>query len=276
MTGSVAIVIVNYNCGDELLSCVGSWITAEPCPEIVVVDNASSDGSVEALGARFPGVTVIRNDSNLGLAAANNQGIAATSSPIVLMCNPDVRPVGDTLGEIERFFDRRPRAAIVGARMYDEQQRLRASVADIPRLRDGIRGNYWWTSWPHDTERVVGQVMEACYAVRRSAVQDVGALDPGYFLYWEGADWAYRLAERGWETWFCPAAEVVHAGGVTTTRRPWRRILWSQRSAYRFYNQHTRVPAPLLAALFATRTVVKWAIEAVIGTDSQVPIVRVQ
>jgi GT2 family glycosyltransferase len=275
MTGPVSVVVVNYNCGEDLVSCVHSWVTSEARPKVVVVDNASSDGSVDVLRAHFPHVDVIQNEKNLGLAAANNQGIAATSSPFVLMCNPDVRPIGDTLGEIARFFEDHPRAAIVGARMYDELHRLRASVADIPRLRDGIRGNYWWTSWPHDTERAVGQVMEACYAVRRSAITETGALDPGYFLYWEGADWAYRLAANGWQTWFCPTAEVVHIGGATTTGRPWRRILWSHRSAYRFYSRHTRVPAPVLAAMFAARTLVKWVMEATVGTDSQVPMVRV-
>jgi N-acetylglucosaminyl-diphospho-decaprenol L-rhamnosyltransferase len=189
------------------------------------------------------------------------------------MCNPDVRPKGDALGAVEQCFSRHRHAALVGVRMYDEEGRLRASVADIPRLRDAVRGRYWWNSWPHDEERTVGQVTEACYVVRRSAVEAVGGADPGYFLYWEGADWARRFAEGGWETWFCPGAEVVHTGGATTGRRRWRRIVWSHRGAYRFFKLHSRVPAPLLAVVFGTRAIVKLALEAVVGTDSQIPLV---
>jgi GT2 family glycosyltransferase len=243
--------------------------------EIVVVDNASSDGTADLIRRDYPHVQLIANPKNIGLAAANNQGIAATSAPYVVMCNPDIEVRADALESLVSCFGGHPRAALIGPRMYDGAGRLRSTVADLPRLRDALRGRYWWGWWDHEQERQVGQVIEACYAVRRTAVESVGGLDPRYFLYWEGCDWAHRFRDGGWETWFCPSAEATHAGGGTVEKISLRRILLSHRSAYRYFRLHSRVPMPLLMLVFTARAVVKLVVQAVTGTDSQTPLVKV-
>jgi hypothetical protein len=275
MSPRVAVVIVNYNCLEDLPGCIESILASPEQPEVVVVDNASTDGSVEVIRQRFPSVKIISNDANHGLAAGNNQGIEATTAPFVLMCNPDIRCESVTLGALADCFERHPKAGLVGPRLFDRDGNLRTTVASLPRLRDAVRGRYWWSWWHHDTEREVEQVMEACYAVRRDALADVGPLDPLFFLYWEGADLACRLRKGGWQVWFCPSGVGVHRGGATVDRLPWRRIVWSQRGAYRYFKLHSRIPAPVLVAIFGARTLMKFGVHALHGTQSQVPPVSV-
>lgn len=265
MTADVAVVVVNYNAGDALAATVGSisGIGSQRLAEVIVVDNASSDGSLEPL-AGMPGVRVISNDRNAGLAAANNQGIAASTTPYVLLSNPDVAYGAGAIDALAGCFDRNPAAAIVGARLEDADGRVQTTVGDLPRLGGALFGRLaygrsWWTEWPHDTERTVGHVTEACYAVRRAAIEDVGPLDPAYFLSWEGADLAARAQAAGWEVWFCPTARAVHAGGVTLGRQKAQWILTSQRGAYRYFRLHSRIPWPVLAGLFGARAMLKIA-----------------
>ncbi len=271
MTKRVAVVIVNYNCIGELPGCIETLIGSPEEPEIIIVDNASTDGSVELVERRFPSVRVVRNSENRGLAAGNNAGIATTDVPIIVMSNPDIRFNESTLREIVDCFESHPRAGIVGPKMFDRNGTLRTSVAPLPRLRDAVRGRYWSSDWPHNVEQKVGQVTEACYAARRAALSEVGGLDESFFLYWEGADLANRLRERGWETWFCPRSEAIHGGGATVDSLPWRRIVWSHRGAYRYFRLHSRVPALILAATFSLRALYKFVIQAVRGTESQIP-----
>jgi N-acetylglucosaminyl-diphospho-decaprenol L-rhamnosyltransferase len=265
MMADVAVVVVNYNAGDALAATVGSISSSGSgrLAEVIVVDNASSDGSLEAL-AGMAGVRVIANDRNLGLAAANNQGIAASSTPYVLLSNPDVTYGAGTIDAVAGCFDRHPAAAIVGARLEGADGVVQTTVGDLPRLGGALFGRLaygrsWWTDWPHDTERSVGHVSEACYAVRRAALEEVGPLDPAYFLSWEGADLAARVNAAGWEVWFCPEARAVHTGGVTLGRQKARWILTSHRGAYRYFRLHSRVPRPVLAGLFSARAMLKVA-----------------
>jgi GT2 family glycosyltransferase len=272
----VAVVVVNFNCLDDLPQCIETILTSDTAPEVVVVDNASSDGSTDVIARRFPTVRIIRNPDNRGLAAGNNQGIAATRAPFVVMANPDIRFERTTLSEIVRCFDRHEKAALVGPRLFDDDGALRTSVAALPRLRDALRGRYWWSWWSHDTEQRVGQVIEACYAVKREALAFSGALDERFFLYWEGTDLARRLQDHGWEAWFCPSAVARHRGGGTVDKHPWRRIVWSQQGAYRYFRSHSRVPRPVLAALFSSRAVLKFAFHALRGIGSQNPPVNAE
>ena len=246
--------------------------------EVVIVDNASTDGSAEEIEGLWPQVSLIRNQDNRGLASGNNQGIAATTGEYVIICNPDLVFTGNTIGELVRCLERRPRAAIVGGRMLTPEGGLHTSVGDLPRLRDAMLGTartgpYWWTQWSHDEERAVGHVLEACYAVRRAAIEEVGPQDAGFFMNWEGLDWAARFAARGWETWFCPSAEVIHVGGVSVKQVQWRWEVWSHRSMYRYFRRHSRVPAPLLGSLIAVRTLIKALAVLVRGGRTLPPLV---
>jgi GT2 family glycosyltransferase len=101
----------------------------------------------------------------------------------------------------------------------------------------------------------------------------VGLQDPGYFLYWEGVDWAQRFGRAGWESWFCPTAEVVHVGGVSVGRARLRSVLWSHAALYRYFRKWSRVPRPLLASIIGARALGKLAAVSIGYRKTQPPFV---
>jgi len=266
----VSAVIVNWNAGAALDRCVSSLLehAVDGRTEVVVVDNASTDGSVSAVAAR-PEVRVVANPTNRGLAAANNQGIVATSGPYILVANPDVEFGPGAVDALVDLLDRRPRAAIAVARLRRPDGTIQTGAGDLPTLREALFGRqlvrrrhattgFWWDGWAHDEERTIGHGMEACYLVRRDALADIGLQDERFPLDWEGIDWSATAWDAGWEVWYCPAAEVVHLGGVSLrqAQRAW--IVRSHRGMYRYFAK--RSPSwtkPLLAVAFAGRAAVK-------------------
>src|SRR5579859_1376309 len=201
----VSVVIVSWNAGQELLDCLASLREHPPSVawEAIVVDNGSSDGSLARVRAEHPEVRIIENSRKRGLAAANNQGIMASSAPFVLISNPDVvyRP-----GAVDALLDllrRRERAAFAVARHHYADGRVQTSAGDLPspldallghrlshRRRRGAARRVWWHEWPHDEERAIGHGAEACYLVRRRALSEIGLQDERFVLDWEGLDWS--------------------------------------------------------------------------------------
>lgn len=268
----VTVVIVNWNAGDALSDCVRSLRQHAPAAEVIVVDNASSDGSVEAAGREHPDLRVIANATNRGLAAGNNQGIASSSTPFVLISNPDIVYLPGSVDALVDLMVRRPRAAFAIARPERPDGTLQTAAGDIPTLRDallgrqvararaGVDSGFWWDGWGHDEERRIGRGLEACYLVRRAAIDDVGLQDERFRLDWEGIDWSERVQAAGWEIWFCPDARVVHLGGATIRKVQVRWVLRQHRGMYRYFaKRRPLVVRPALAALFAGRAGLKLA-----------------
>lgn len=268
----VSVVIVTWNAGDVLLECLRSLEASPPAVgwEAIVIDNASSDGTIPQVQEEFPAVRVIVNPHNRGLAAANNQGIAASQGPFVVISNPDVlyRP-----GAIDALLDllrRHDRAAFAIASLRHPDGSRQTSAGDLPSLGEALLGQrlsrrrraavrrMWWHEWPGDQERVVGHGAEACYAVRRDALAEVGLQDERFILDWEGLDWSARVWKAGWEVWFCPAAEVTHLGGVSVRQAGARWIASTHLGMYRYFAARTpSVTRPLLALTIATRALAK-------------------
>jgi GT2 family glycosyltransferase len=275
----VSAVVVNWNGGATVRDCLRSLADHPPSVpwEAILVDNASSDGSVDRVRAELPWVRVIANDRNLGLAAGNNQGLRASRSPFALISNPDVLYQPGAVDALHDLLMRRERAAFAVARLRDRDGTLQISAGDLPTLREALVGRwlgrrgrhaeksgFWWNGWEHDHEEQIGHGGEACYLVRRSAIEQIGLQDERFRLDWEGVDWSARAYEAGWEIWFCPEAEVVHLGGVTLRQVPYRWIASSHRGMYRYFRR--RVPAaakPFVAAAIVARAGVKMAMAAV-------------
>jgi len=271
---TVSAVIVNWNARQALLGCLRSLKENPPASlwEAIVVDNGSSDGSVEAAAEAAPWARVIENRHNRGLAAANNQGMLAAHGQIFLIANPDVIFRPGAIDELVTTLSRHSRAAFAIPRLLQEDGTPQASAGDLPSLAEALAGRQaqrwhrtraadegmWWDSWPHDEERRIGRGHEAAYAVRRQAVELVGLQDEGFALDWEGFDWTARMRAAGWEVWFNPAAEVVHLGGMSVRQVPFRFVVSSHRGMYRYFAKQT--PAawhPALALAFAVRAAVK-------------------
>ena len=224
-TGPVACVVVTYDALPWIDRCLESVAEIET----VVVDNGSSDGTVEFVRDRFPQVSVIEAE-NRGLCAGWNRGIAETSSEHVLVLNADAWLVDDALDGLLAAAGRNPRAAVIGPRLLNPDGSLQRSVRGFPtawRLateylylrklapRSKALNAFYGAGFDHESERVVDWVMGSCMFLRRAAYDDVGPFDERYFLFSEEVDWMRRATDRGWSVVFTPEAECVHVGGAS-------------------------------------------------------------
>jgi GT2 family glycosyltransferase len=274
----LSVVIVTWNSGQELLDCIRSLHDHPPTTtwEAIVVDNGSTDGSIEELRSLFPDTRVVANRRNRGLAAGNNQGIAASRGECVLISNPDIIYSEGAIDALLDLMRRRHRAAFAIAKLVHPDGELQPAAGDLPTLAEALlgqrllrrrasagRAGVWWHGWPHDEELPIGHGAEACYLVRRSAVGEIGLQDERFILDWEGLDWSRRACEAGWEIWFCPAAAVIHLGGVSIRKAIPRWIVASHLGMYRYFAAATPVPVrPLLAAAVGLRALTKFAAAA--------------
>ncbi|MEA2686646.1 MAG: N-acetylglucosaminyl-diphospho-decaprenol L-rhamnosyltransferase, partial [Actinomycetota bacterium] len=198
---AVAAVIVNFNARDHLVECIRS-LQADGVDDVVVVDNASSDGSEEALAGAGTDVRFLPTGSNLGFGTAANIGVAKTGADYVLILNPDTIVEPGTVKALAAALDEDPRLAVVGPRIDNPDGTLYPSARQFPRLTDAVghaflgmvwRANpfttrYRMLDWDHAQPGPVDWVGGACMLVRRTAFEQVGGFDPAYFMYVEDVD----------------------------------------------------------------------------------------
>lgn len=245
----LSVVIVTYNSAETIEACLESIAIGGAEAEIVVVDNASADGTAALVAKRFPDVHLIANRSNLGFGRGVNLGWRETNAPFALLLNPDtvVRP-GATRALLE-FARAHPRAALVGPRILNADGSLQHSCFRFPSLRmvvtgffglvpldDPRNGRYRVEEYerPHPVEHLLG----ACLLVRRAAADEVGLMDESFYMYFEETDLCYRTRAAGWENWYTPSTTVVHQGAHSTSREPERMSAAFYRSQARFYRKH--------------------------------------
>jgi N-acetylglucosaminyl-diphospho-decaprenol L-rhamnosyltransferase len=263
MTPRLSIVIVTYNSRNDIDACLAS--VSVPLPtvplEIIVVDNASSDGTGDAIRARWPLVTIIDAGSNLGFARATNVGIRRSSGELVLLLNPDTRVSGGAIERLVTALDSDGRAAAAGPRLVDEHGGTELSfgrmVSPFNELRQkllvvGHRRHVAMISTA--VERMASQprsvdwVSGACLLVRRADADAVGLLDERYFMYLEDVDFCAALRGRGRRILFVPGAEVVHRRGQSRRSAASATEEGYRRSQLAFYEKHHRCWAPWLRA----------------------------
>ncbi len=243
-TVPLSVLIVNTNTRDLLLDCLRSLEeTVETPHEVIVVDNASTDGSVEAVRRLFPSVRLIANDRNNWFTGATNQAIRASRGALLLCLNPDTVCHPGAIDRLVRFLEEHPRVAVVGPRLVNGDGTLQPSCRNfltnrrlllqhlLPwrHLPKAWRGWAVLEYWDHDRPRRVDWVIGACILVRRRAVEEVGLKDEGYPIFHEETDWCYRFWRAGWETWFLPDAVVTHLGSQTVSK------LWGKGLVIEFY-----------------------------------------
>lgn len=262
-----AVVLVCWNNKAYLEACLQSLYDAairHPL-EVVVVDNGSSDGSQDMLRDRFPEVRIVQNDSNVGLARACNQGIDATRSSFVLLLNNDTIVNRPSLEALIDFMAATPRAGAVGGRLLNEDGSVQAEYNRFSTLGEEFLvatrlGELLWPGYPsHHRSRSVRQVdwlCSACLLLRRRAVEEVGPLDEGYFIYGDEADLQFRLKAGGWEVYYLPDATTIHFGGRSLDR--WRRRRMVYRGKMLFYRKnYGALRAFALRAMLGALTVAK-------------------
>jgi len=254
---TLSIVIVSWNTRDLLDACLVSirTIADEVTREVIVVDNASADGTAQMVARDHPEVTLIANDENRGYAAGNNQGIGQASGEHVLLLNPDIVVHQGALDTLARFLQEHPAAGAVAPRLILPDGSVQASCRSFPtpdvvlyealglsRLFPRSRrfGKYRMTWWDYDDERPVDQPMASAILVRGEALEEVGGMDEHFPIFFNDVDFCKRLWDTGWEVWFTPEASMVHVGGASTRQVRRRMLTESHRSFVKFYRKHYR------------------------------------
>lgn len=224
---TLSIIIVNWNTREITRACLRSIrerVTGVEY-EVILVDNASSDGSVEMVRLEFPEVRLISNETNVGFGRANNQAMAVARGRFFFLLNSDTVIIDDSVERLVRFIESDPEIGIAGCKLLFEDGTLQSSCSRfpsiklalleelmlyklLPRHKQGeiLLGGYW----PHDHARDVESVWGAVMLVRREVYEQTKGFDEGIFMYGEDLEWCMRVRDFGWRTTFTPDCSIVH------------------------------------------------------------------
>ena len=261
MSAVISTIIVNYNAGELLRSCVDSLLNCPLEIEIIVVDNASKDGSLDAL-LGLPRVQIIKNTANVGFAAACNTGARIATARFLLFLNPDCSFKPGALVELLDAMGADGCVGMVGGFLTNldgtEQAGSRRAVPTPWRSFVRAFGLVRFANrWPRlffdfhlhnqplpDHAIEVEAISGACMMVKREAMQDVGEWDEGYFLHCEDLDWCMRFRQKGWKILFVPSSQITHALGVCGSSRPVFVEWHKHKGMIRFYHKFFRHQYP--------------------------------
>jgi GT2 family glycosyltransferase len=247
----ISIIIVNWNTRDLLDRCLKSVLVEINGldNEIFIVDNASTDGSVEMIRSRYPQVNLIVNEDNPGFACANNLAIRQSTGKHVMLLNPDtfVRP--GAVATLIGFLEDSPRAGMAGARLLNADGSLQTSAYPEPNIRRELwrlfhldilwaYANYPMHTWELKQARQVDVLMGACVLLPRQALDDAGLFDEDYFMYSEEVDLCHRLRQKGWSLFWVPQAEVIHYGGQSTQQAAEEMFLRLYQGKILYFRKH--------------------------------------
>lgn len=253
----VSIIIASWNTRDVLRNCLKSVYeqTKDILFEVIVIDNASSDGSIEMLKADFSQVILIGNTDNRGLAAANNQGISLAKGRYILLLNSDTIILENAVAKTIVYADKHSSAAVVGCQVWENSDTIQMTCFRFPSVvnlflstfrlnrvfkHNRILGREWMLWWDRNNEREVDVISGSFMLVRRKVIDEVGLMDEDYFLYYEETDWCYRFAKAGWKMLFWPKARIVHYdGGRNSSKQEAEKMFVQfQKSLLIFFKKH--------------------------------------
>jgi GT2 family glycosyltransferase len=260
---TVSVIVVSFNGGDLVRTCLKAlWPQLEAGSEVFVVDNNSSDGSVDNLEAEFPGLHVIRNPTNDGYAKANNQAIAVAQGTYILLLNPDVQVEPGAVATAMAYLDENPDVSILGPkvlkngrldpparRSFKTPETYFYKALGLARLFPRHRrfGRYYLGYLDEDQITDVDSVVGAFLMIRRSVVEQIGPLDERFFMYSEDEDWCWRAKQAGGRVVYHPGVVVHHIRGATTSKYRLRMTYHSHRSYWLYYKKNVagRYPGPV-------------------------------
>ena len=246
----LSIIIVSFNARTDLVNCLLSLKKNPPslAHEIIVVDNASTDGSADA-AHKIPAVRVLAMGRNAGFSAANNAGIAVSRGDLLLLLNSDTLVPPGALDRLIGRLAATPSAAVAGPRLLDESGRPELSfgrmITPLNELRQQRRPPEW-IARETAREQFVDWVSGACLLVRRQDAVRAGLLDERFFLYTEDVDFCHAIGRMGRKVLFTPAAEITHLRGRSRAAQPAASNAAYRRSHLAFYQKHHPWFVPLL------------------------------
>jgi GT2 family glycosyltransferase len=239
----LSIIIVNWNTRDLLAQCLQSiYDTVSNLDfEVIVVDNASSDGSQAMIRQRFPQVCLIESDQNVGFARANNQALTVSRGRYFLLLNSDTIVLPHALEKMVQFADAHAESGIIGCRLLNSDGSLQKSWASFPTFWSEVLGRNFRARRQVEEESLayeVDWIGGACLLVRPAAINEVGLLDESFFMYSEETDWCFRMKRHGWRVYYLASAEIVHLGGGSASRTSASQLVRLYENKIRFFNKH--------------------------------------
>jgi len=272
----LSVLIVNYNAEPVLRDCLDSVYrnTVERPLEVLVVDNASSDGSLAMLAREFPEVRVIASQENLGFSRGNNLAIQAARGRYLLLLNNDTRVTPGALDTLLRLIKARPDVGALGPLLRNADGSVQISYGRMIGFRAELlqkllfalssRGNPLvgrYLEWRARREAYPDWVSGACILLRTDVLRQVGPLDENFFMYTEEVDLCHRIRNRGYRVLYSPEAEIVHLGGKSTESNSEKAALEYRRSQLYFYLKHYgRGRVRLLKAYLLPKTALAWVL----------------
>ncbi|MCV6638181.1 glycosyltransferase family 2 protein [Candidatus Albibeggiatoa sp. nov. NOAA] len=284
MAALTSVIIVNYNSGQYLAQCVTAVLASTVPVEVFVVDNASTDNSIQQLRQALPNhapVHIEQNTQNLGFAKANNQAINKAIGDYILCLNPDCFVEPDTLAKSRAMMDEYPNAGMAGVMVCNpdgsEQAGARRSVPspwrsvirvlhldklfpNHPRFKSFVLTEEPLPNTPIELEGVSGAYM----FIRQTALAEVGGLDEGYFLHCEDLDWFMRFREQNWKILFIPQIKVTHIKGACSDKQPVTVLWYKHKGMVRFYRKFFQQRYPWIVMLMVISAV--WLRFAMLAT----------
>jgi GT2 family glycosyltransferase len=247
-----SVVVINHNAGPALVDCLRS--VADGAAEIVLIDNASSDGSTRLATDTIAGLRVIHNERNAGFAAAANQGVRAASVDPVVLLNPDAVASPGAIESLADALAEHPKAGVVGGLVRNPDGTVQPTKRIFPKLWQAALHGLVGIVWPNnpgtraytladasfEQPRRVDWVAMTAVALRRETFDALGGYDERFFFFVEDVDYCRRLADAGWEVWFEPRAEFMHIWGGSWTQRPLKFLALHQINLYRYFRKHRR------------------------------------
>lgn len=255
----LSIIIVSWNAKKHLLECLQSVISdsKQLQTEIIVVDNASTDGSPDGVKKQFPGVKLICNDKNMGFARANNIGIKASTGRYICLINSDVKVLNGCFDRLYGFMEQTPSVGMAGPRTLNSDLTLQSNCRTFPALHDVFTRTFALdkllpharflnreiTSFcPENSASMVDVITGIFWMIRREALNQVGLLDEQFFFYGEDTDWCRRFWKASWKIAYFPKAEVIHFGGASSSNAPVRFYVELQKANFQYWKKHHSKP----------------------------------
>jgi hypothetical protein len=249
----LSVVIPSWNTKDYLARCLATLAAAEkPATEVIVVENASSDGSLELLRTQHAGIVLIANEKNEGFARACNQGMRVARGRYVLLLNTDTELAPDALARLVRFLDEHPEYGAAAPRLVHADGRTQRTVQEFPTLATALffstplerwfpgsreLRRYFMRAWDQESSRDVDQPPAAVLLLRKSMLDQVGLFDESLWLFYNDVDLAKRMRAAGWKTRYLAEARVLHHVGGSTSKFADFVATW-QRDRLRYYRKH--------------------------------------
>ena len=268
----ISIVIVNWNTKELLLDCLASlYATVKELRfEVFLVDNASSDGSVEAVRAQYPQVNVIQNEKNLGFAVANNKALRVMQGKYALLLNSDTVLTDGAIAKLFTYLENHGELGMACGQLLNADGSKQNSIANFPSLlgllcNETVLRLLWPRRFPSKRQEYsapieVESCIGACLMVRKAAMEAVGLLDERYFFFMEETDWAFAMLKGGWKSCFVPDARIYHLQGQSAGHNVRARIMF-----YRARYQYLRKWFPQLWPLHGLVVVARLVVNVVLN-----------